>query len=86
MTPTVMHEIESHGRERTLLVGLVVPGLPRSVVEEHLDELERLVDTAGGDVVGREIQERAKPAAATLVGGASCSGSPIDAPMNPSCP
>ena len=68
MTPKVMHEIESHGRERTLLVGLVVPGLPRSVVEEHLDELERLVDTAGGDVVGREIQERAKPAAATLVG------------------
>jgi len=56
------------GRERTLLVGLVVPGLPRPVVEEHLDELERLVDTAGGEVVGREIQERAKPAPATLVG------------------
>jgi GTP-binding protein HflX len=50
------------------LIGLVVPGLPRPVVEEHLDELERLVDTAGGEVVGREIQERTKPAAATLVG------------------
>jgi GTP-binding protein HflX len=38
------------------------------VVEEHLDELERLVDTAGGEVVGREIQERPRTAAATLVG------------------
>ncbi len=63
-----MYETNSDGRERTLLIGLVVPGLPRSVVEEHLDELERLVDTAGGEVVGREIQERTKPAAATLVG------------------
>jgi GTP-binding protein HflX len=63
-----MYEPGGDGRERTLLVGLVVPGLPRPVVEEHLDELERLVDTAGGEIVGREIQERAKPAAATLVG------------------
>jgi GTP-binding protein HflX len=38
------------------------------VVEEHLDELERLVDTAGGEVVGREVQERSKTVAATLVG------------------
>ncbi|MFV2072105.1 MAG: GTPase HflX [Thermoanaerobaculales bacterium] len=38
------------------------------MVDEHLDELERLVDTAGGVVVERAIQERAKIAAATLVG------------------
>jgi len=63
-----MYEPNSDGRERTLLIGLVVPGLPRPVVEEHLDELERLVDTAGGEVVGREIQERKKKAAATMVG------------------
>jgi GTP-binding protein HflX len=63
-----MYEPGHGGRERTLLIGLVVPGVPRPVVEEHLDELERLVDTAGGEVVGREIQERDKPAAATLVG------------------
>jgi GTP-binding protein HflX len=63
-----MYETNSDGRERTLLIGLVVPSLPRPVVEEHLDELERLVDTAGGEIVGREIQERTKPAAATLVG------------------
>jgi len=68
MSPAADTESGNDGRERTLLVGLVVPGLPRPVVEEHLDELERLVDTAGGEVVGREIQERPKPAAATLVG------------------
>jgi GTP-binding protein HflX len=55
-------------RERAILVGLVVPGLPRPVVEEHLDELERLVDTAGAEVVGRGLQELAKAKAATLVG------------------
>jgi len=59
---------DEDSRERTILVGLVVPGVPRPVVEEHLDELERLVDTAGGVVVERWIQERAKTASATLVG------------------
>jgi GTP-binding protein HflX len=68
MTPTPTYETKSDGSERTLLVGLAVPGLPRPVVEEHLDELDRLVDTAGGEVVGREVQERSKTAAATLVG------------------
>ena len=59
---------DREGRERTFLVGLILPGLPRPVVEEHLDELERLVDTAGGEVVGRGMQERRKTAPATLVG------------------
>ena len=68
MTPPHSHQPASDKRERALLVGLAVPGLPRPVVEEHLDELERLVDTAGGEVVGREVQERSKTAAATLVG------------------
>ncbi len=51
-----------------MLVGLVVPGVSRPEAEEHLDELERLVDTAGGVVVGRNLQERAKPDPATVVG------------------
>ncbi|PWB76622.1 MAG: GTPase HflX [Holophagae bacterium] len=54
--------------ERTALVASVVGGAPRRVVEEHLDELERLVDTAGGTVVAREIQERPAPDPATVVG------------------
>ena len=68
MVPTPIYEPERERRERTFLVGLILPGLPRPVVEEHLDELERLVDTAGGEVVGRGMQERRKPAPATLVG------------------
>ncbi len=51
-----------------MLVGVSSRALPRSVVEEHLDELERLVDSAGGRVVGRVVQERSAPDPATYVG------------------
>lgn len=61
-------EIQPSGEEVTILVGLVTTGTARSVVEDHLDELERLVDTAGGVVVERLIQERPSPDPATLVG------------------
>jgi GTP-binding protein HflX len=37
-------------------------------LEEHLEELTRLVDTAGGDVVGRLSQQVASPNPATLLG------------------
>jgi GTP-binding protein HflX len=66
MSPNI--EVRSSGDEPTLLVGLVVSPTLRSEVEDHLDELERLVDTAGGRVVGRLIQERKSPDPATLVG------------------
>jgi GTP-binding protein HflX len=68
MEAKVLNEQGDSGRERSVLVGLAVPGIPRPVVEEHLDELERLVDTAGGEVVARAVQERARPNPATLVG------------------
>ena len=42
--------------------------MPRSISEEHLDELERLVESAGGQVVGRVVQERSAPDPATYVG------------------
>ncbi len=54
--------------ERAAIVGLVVGGSPRSLTEEHLDELERLVETAGGQVVERFVQERSAPDPATVVG------------------
>jgi len=66
MSPNI--EIRPSDDEPTLLVGLVVSPTLRSEVEDHLDELERLVDTAGGRVVGRLIQERRSPDPATLVG------------------
>lgn len=61
-------EVRSSSDEPTLLVGLVCSGTLRSEVDDHLDELDRLVDTAGGRVVGRLVQERPSPDPTTLVG------------------
>jgi len=55
-------------RERVLIVGVAPKGTPRAVAEDHLDELERLVDTAGGNVVGRFVKERVAPDPATYIG------------------
>ena len=37
-------------------------------IDEHLEELTRLVDTAGAEVVGRISQQIASPSPATLIG------------------
>ena len=50
------------------MVGVAPKGLPRAVAEDHLDELERLVDTAGGDVVSRFVKERVAADPATYIG------------------
>src|ERR1700731_2855177 len=55
-------------RERVIIVGISAKGVPRAVAEDHLDELERLVDTAGGEVVRRFVKERASPDPATFIG------------------
>jgi len=60
--------VTSQHDERTALVGLVCSGMKRREVDEHLDELERLVDTAGGSVVERLVQERTAPTPATMIG------------------
>lgn len=54
--------------EKVFLVGVSNRATPRSVAEEHLDELERLVETAGGRTVGRYVKERAAPDPATWIG------------------
>jgi len=56
------------GRERAVVVGLCLAGARRSEVEAHLDELAALVETAGGETVGRLVQERRAPDPATLLG------------------
>ncbi|HQQ76202.1 MAG TPA: GTPase HflX [Thermoanaerobaculia bacterium] len=53
---------------KTILVGVYGREVPRALAEDHLDELERLVDTAGGVVVARALQERRSPDPATYVG------------------
>ena len=60
--------IERSFRERIILVGVVFPGLTAELVDEELDELAQLVDSAGADVVGRVVQRRDAPDPATFVG------------------
>ena len=54
-------------RERAIIVGVDRPGLPWPL-ESSLAELERLVDTAGADVVGRTTQRLDAPNPRTFVG------------------
>jgi len=51
-------------RERALLAALRLPRQRRFEVEESLDELGRLAESAGAEVVGRITQERQAPTAA----------------------
>ena len=55
-------------RERAILVGIRGPRTPLGEVEEHLEELARLTETAGGTVVGTFVQEKARRDPATAVG------------------
>lgn len=54
--------------EKVIAIGLVLPELSRGVAEEHLDELEKLVETAGGVVVEKILARRPAPDPATFVG------------------
>jgi len=60
--------IERSFQERILLVGVATSGRERQVVNDQLDELASLVDTAGALVVHREIQVRERPDPATYIG------------------
>lgn len=60
--------IERSFRERVIVVGVSFPPYDDEAVEESLDELELLVDTADADVVGRVIQRREHPDPATFIG------------------
>ena len=60
--------IERSFREKIVIVGVVLPGSTEEEVEEHLDELALLIDTAGADVVERVLQRRSEPDPATYIG------------------
>jgi GTP-binding protein HflX len=49
------------GTERAILVGIDVFGEQKIPVRESIEELERLADTAGAEVVGQITQKRAQP-------------------------
>ncbi len=54
--------------ERAVLAAVKLPRQRRTDVEESLDELERLAESAGARVVGRLTQERQAPSAALYFG------------------
>lgn len=60
--------ISKETTERAVLVGLVTPQQPESKVEEYLDELAFLADTAGAQTVARFTQKLDYPNPRTFVG------------------
>ena len=54
--------------QRAVLVGVLISGQDRRVVEDHLEELGRLTQSAGARAVGQTIQERQRADAAFFVG------------------
>ena len=60
--------IDRSFRERIVAVGVTIPPERAEETDLGLDELERLVDTAGADVVERVHQQRNSPDPATYVG------------------
>jgi GTP-binding protein HflX len=62
--------IQRSKSRRVFLVGVILKGQPGSAaqVEEHLDELAQLADSAGSRVVGRAVQARQAPDPATFIG------------------
>jgi len=55
-------------KERAVLIGLVLPPHTEEKVNEYLDELEFLAQTAGADTVKRFIQKMPKPDSKTFIG------------------
>jgi GTP-binding protein HflX len=47
---------------------LILPRISRSVAEEHLEELQQLVESAGAESVARFVQDRSSPDPATYIG------------------
>ena len=54
--------------ERAMLVALKLNNETKHIVEEHLDELEMLADTAGAETIIKVIQDRPTPDKAHFVG------------------
>ncbi|HSV89364.1 MAG TPA: GTPase HflX [Bacteroidales bacterium] len=58
----------SKKKERTILVGVIPGRTDEAIVSDHLDELEFLVETAGGETLARFTQKIDRPLAATFLG------------------
>jgi len=55
-------------REKAFLVGVILKGSSRAQIEEQLEELKFLADTAGADIIGKFTQNRSRHDPATFIG------------------
>jgi len=55
-------------QEKVVLVGIITPNETEEQTKEYLDELEFLVQTAGGETVKNFTQKMLRPERATFVG------------------
>jgi GTPase len=63
-----MIELKPVPKERAILIALLTGDDTKSQVEEHLDELEMLTDTAGAQTVFKIMQDRNRPDPAFFIG------------------
>ena len=54
--------------QNVIAVGLILPSLPKTVAEEHIEELSRLIETGGATVVARVFAKRGAPDPASFIG------------------
>jgi GTP-binding protein HflX len=54
--------------EQAILVGLIQQGQSEALIEEYLDELEFLAETAGAQTIKRFMQKMAQPDSKTFIG------------------
>jgi len=55
-------------QEKVVLVGIITPGETEEQTKEYLEELQFLVETAGGETVKSFTQKMLRPERATFVG------------------
>jgi len=63
-----VQSVETEKKERAVLVGVATQSSRRFKVEEYLDELAFLAESAGADIVARILQERQSIDAAFFIG------------------
>ena len=54
--------------DKVIAAGLILPSLTRTVAEEHLEELVKLIESAGGTVVETSLSKRPRPDPASFIG------------------
>ncbi len=64
----MLNDTKTKTQEKVLLVGLYGHDVHKTIAVEHIEELKRLTDTAGGETVLQILQNRDQPDVATYIG------------------